>query len=171
MLALIGLGLTLLCGCTTAIAGEPTAVGDPQRTTETQAPEPTEEEPTEEPEPTQPAPSSPEGIACDFGAQATPNVVLLVSLAIFEEQAEISPIPGPGRESTAQVLDALLLDTQPMLDALAPGAIREAFTQLRTDSGLLRDALRAPATGLLLDSVDDGFVAAAQGLETACRAG
>lgn len=168
VLALIGLGLALLCGCTTAIAGEPTAVGDPQRTTEA---EPTEQpEETEETEDTEPAPSSPEQTACDFVAEAFPGVGLLVGVAVFEETSGLFPVPTETRESVAQVLDAILVDTQPMLDALPAGAIRDAFIQSRSDSALLRDAMRAPATGPLVDTVDDGFVAAFQAMQTACQA-
>ncbi len=172
ILAFAGLCLSLLCGCTAAIAGSPTAVGDPQRTTES---EPAEEEETEETEeseendPTQPAPTSPEDVACEFGAAAFPNVGLLVNLAIFEETSGLFPVPTETRESTAQILDAILLDSQPMLDTLPVGAVRDAFTQSRTESALLRDALRAPATGPLADTVDDPFAAAFQGLQAACQ--
>lgn len=96
---------------------------------------------------------------------------LLVSTAIFEETSGLSPVPTETRESTAQVLDAILLDTQPMLDALPAGAVREAFTVSRTESAVLRDALRAPPNGPLVNTVDDAFAAAAQSLQTACEGG
>lgn len=169
VLGLLGLGLSLLCGCTTTIAGAATAVGHTQSTTSESAPPPDEQ--SGEPDPTEPAPSSPEDTACAFAAEAFPNVGLLVGLAIFEETSEISPVPTETRESTAQVLDAILTDTQPMLDALPPGVIHDAFAQSRVESQSLRDALRGPATGPLPDTVDDAFLAAFQGLQTACRAG
>jgi len=171
VLAVLGLAVALLSGCTTAIAGGATAVGDPQRRTESEEPEQSAEpEETQAPEETEPAPSSPETIACDFAADAIPSLGLLVNTAIFEENSGLFPVPTETRESSAQVIDAILFDTQPMLDALPAGAVREAFTVLRTESALLRDALRAPATGPLLYTVDDPLAAAFQAILTACEA-
>lgn len=168
--ASVGLALAL-GGCTTTIAGAPVAVGASQRTTESETSEQTEEETSGRPAPTLSSPSSPEGVACEFGADAFPSVGLLVGLAIFEENSELVPVPTETRESAAQVLDAVLVDTQPMLDALPPGVIRDAFTVSRTESANLRDAMRAPPTGPLLDTVDDAFIIAYQGLQTACQTG
>lgn len=80
-------------------------------------------------------------------------------------------VPSPLREDVAQVLDAILIDTEPMLAALAPGPIRDAFTVVRTESAVLRDALRAPATGPVPDPLADPLtVTAADDLAAACAA-
>ena len=158
MLALIGLAVALLCGCTTTLGGAATAVGDPQRTTET-----AQTEETEEPEET------PEDVVCDYAADAIPSLNLLIDVAIFEETSGLYPIPTETREGIAGVVDALFLDTDPMLDALPPGAVREAFIVVRTESAVLRDAMRAPPTGPLLDTTGDALAAATDSLATACR--
>lgn len=170
MWATVGLALAL-CGCTTTIAGAPVAVGAPQRTNEAETSEQTEEGTSDRPGPTPSSPSSPEDVACDFGADAFPSVGLLVGVAIFEENSGLVPVPTETRESAAGVLDAVLVDTQPMLDALPPGLIRDAFTVSRTESANMRDAMRAPPTGPLLETVDDAFLVAYQGLQTACQTG
>ena len=168
MLALIGLALALLCGCTTTLGGAPTAVGDPQRTTEAEQTEQTEE--PEQTEQTEQTAETPEDVVCNFAANAIPGLNLLVSVAIFEEASEGDPVPTETRESIAEVIDALFLDTDPMLDALPPGAVREALIVVLTESAVLRDAMRAPPTGPLLDTVGDPLAAATDSLATACRA-
>lgn len=104
---------------------------------------------------------------------APPDFPVLVarsfSVAIFEETFGLYPVPTETRESIAAVIDALLIDTDPMLGALPTGAVREALILVRTESAVLRDAMRAPPTGPLLDSVDAGLVAASDSLATACR--
>jgi hypothetical protein len=57
-----------------------------------------------------------------------------------------------------------------MLDALPSGAVREALIVVLTESAVLRDAMRAPPTGPLLDTVGDPLAAATDSLATACRA-
>jgi len=166
VLALIGLAAALLSGCTTAIAGVPSAGGDVQRTTESPEPEQSEDEPTEEPQPTA---ETPEDVACNFAAQAVPGTILLVDLAIFEETSGLFPVPTDTRESIATVIDAFFLDTDPMLEALPPGAVREAFIVVRTESAALRDVMRAPPTGPLLDTAGDALTAASDSLATACQ--
>ena len=56
-----------------------------------------------------------------------------------------------------------------MLDALPPGAVREALIVVGTESALLRDEMRAPPNGPLLDTAGDALAAASDSLATACR--
>ncbi len=115
----------------------------------------------------EPTPSSPEDVACEFGAEAFPSVGLLIGVTVFEQNSGLFPVPSEGREDIAQVLEAIHFDTQPMLDALPAGAVREAFIVSRTESAFLRDAMRAPPNGPLVDTVGDGFAAGCPGLMSA----
>lgn len=159
--------MVVLAGCATTIEGTPLAAAEPPSTTSPTATTTTRTTPTPTPTTTT-APPAPVQLACDFANEAFPNVGLLVATVVFEETSGLFPVPSPGREDTAQVMDAVLIDTEPMLAALPAGPVEEAFAASRMQSAALRDALRAPPDGPLPDTVDDGLADAYQRLQAVC---